>query len=115
MELSMEKQGTDGKTSVYLGENANDVSFTYPNSTVTPFQVGTEWLSGTGPRNRNFTNGDVFTEMLKQHSHVEDTRNTIIDNAENGGKLFGDSPYKLGELKGLAYILKIILLYLLEV
>ncbi len=37
--------GTDGKTSVYLGQNAKDVSFTYPNKTVTPFQVGTEWLS----------------------------------------------------------------------
>ncbi len=36
--------GTDGKTSVYLGNNKSDGSFTYPNKTVTPFQVGTEWL-----------------------------------------------------------------------
>lgn len=44
--------------------------------------------------------------MLKQHSHVEDAGNTIIDNAANGGKLFGDSPYKLGGIKGVGLYLK---------
>ena len=29
--------GENGQTSVYLGNNANDVSFTWSNSTVTPF------------------------------------------------------------------------------
>jgi len=98
--------GTDGKTSVYLGNSASDVSFTWPNSTVTPFQVGTEWLSGTGPRKRNFTNGDNFTEMLRTHSHVEDTRNSIIDNVANGGELSGNSPYKLGGIRGVGLYLK---------
>jgi hypothetical protein len=98
--------GSDGKTSVYLGYSANDVSYTYPNSTVTPFQVGTEWLSGEGPRNRNFTNGDVFTEMLKQHSNVENTRNTIIGNVANGGDLTGQSDYRLGGIQGVGLYLK---------
>ena len=100
------QSGGDGKTSVYLGQNANDVSHTYPNSTVTPFQVGTEWLSGEGPRNRSFTNGDNFTEMLKQHDHIGNARSTIIDNVANGGKLEGDSPYKLGGVKGVGLYLK---------
>jgi RHS repeat-associated protein len=98
--------GTDGKTSVYLGNSKNDVSFTYPNKTVTPFQVGTEWLSGEGPRNRSFTNGDNFTEMLKQHSHVGNTRNSILDNVANGGELSGSSPYRLGGIKGVGLYLK---------
>ncbi|MFZ6663658.1 RHS repeat-associated core domain-containing protein [Peijinzhouia sedimentorum] len=98
--------GTDEKTSIYLGQSANDVSFTYPNSTVTPFQVGTEWLSGTGPRNREFTNGDVFTEMLRQHSHIGDARNTIIDNVANGGELSGNSPYQLGGFQGVGLYIK---------
>ena len=29
--------GENGQTSVYLGNNANDVSFTWSNSTVIPF------------------------------------------------------------------------------
>ena len=86
--------------------NSKDVSFTYPNKTVTPFEVGTEWLSGEGPRNRDFTNGDTFTEMLRQHSHVEDTRNTIIGNVANGGELSGQSPYQLGGVKGVGLYLK---------
>ncbi|MFV0290431.1 MAG: RHS repeat-associated core domain-containing protein [Mangrovibacterium sp.] len=98
--------GTDGKTSVRLGQNAKDVSFTWPNKTVTPFQVGTEWLSGEGPRSRDFTNGDVFTEMLRQHSHVENTRNSIIDNVANGGDLSGNNPYKLGGVQGVGLYLK---------
>jgi hypothetical protein len=98
--------GTDGKTSVYLGNSKTDFSFTWPNSTVTPFQVGTEWLSGTGPRNRSFTNGDVFTEMLKQHDNVENTRNAITENVANGGELSGKSPYRLGGIKGVGLYLK---------
>jgi hypothetical protein len=98
--------GTDGKTSVYLGNNAKDVSFTYPNKTVTPFQVGTEWLSGEGPRNRSFTNGDNFTEMLKQHSHVGATRDIILDRIANGGELKGVNPYRLGGIKGVGLYLK---------
>lgn len=89
-----------------MGNSKTDYSFTWPNSTVTPFQVGTEWLSGTGPRNRTFTNGDVFTEMLKQHDNVQNTRNAITENVANGGELSGKSPYRLGGIKGVGLYLK---------
>ena len=98
--------GENGQTSVYLGNNANDVSFTWPNSTVTPFQVGTEWLTGKGPRHRDFTNGDLFTEMLKKHGHIEDTRNMIINNVMNGGALKGTNPYKLGGIEGVGLYIR---------
>ena len=98
--------GENGQTSVYLGNNANDVSFTWPNSTVTPFQVGTEWLTGKGPRHRDFTNGDLFTEMLKKHEHIEDTRNMIINNVMNGGALKGTNPYKLGGIEGVGLYIR---------
>jgi len=100
------QSGSNGQTSVYLGNGKNDVSFTWPNSTITPFQVGTEWLSGGGPRNRNFTNGDNFTEMLRQHSHIGDARNTIIDNVANGGELSGNIPYQLGGFQGVGLYIK---------
>ena len=98
--------GENGQTSVYLGNNAIDVSFTWPNSTVTPFQVGTEWLTGKGPRHRDFTNGDLFTEMLKKHEHIEDTRNMIINNVMNGGALKGTNPYKLGGIEGVGLYIR---------
>ena len=98
--------GEDGKTSVYLGYNKNDVSFTWPNSKVTPFEVGTEWLTGKGPRHRDFTNGDLFTEMLKKHEHIEDTRNIIINNVMNGGALKGTNPYKLGGIEGVGLYIR---------
>jgi hypothetical protein len=74
--------------------------------TITPFRVGVEWLSGNGARHRDFTNGDVFTEMLRKHSHVEDTRSIILNNIANGGALNGSEPYKLGGIRGVGLYLK---------
>ena len=100
------KSGENGKSSVYLGNSAKDVSFTWPNSSVTPFEVGKEWLSGEGPRHREFTNGDIFTEMLRQHDHVENTRNIIINNVANNGELTGRNDYRLGGIKGVGLYIK---------
>ena len=47
------------------------------NATITPFQVGTEWLTGKGARERDFMGGDHFTDLYKSHEHVEQTRNKI--------------------------------------
>ena len=72
----------------------------------TPWQVGWEWLTGNGPRHRDFTNGDYFTKLLQQHSHVQDTRNTIATNIMNDGPLQGNSPYSLGGPSGVIKYLK---------
>ena len=32
----------------------------------TPFQLGVEWLTGKGPREHHFKEGDMFTKMLKK-------------------------------------------------
>lgn len=68
--------------------------------------MGVEWLSGKGPRHRDFTGGDLMTEMLKQHGHVQDTRNIILDRVKNGGKLDDVNSYKLGGVKGVGLYLK---------
>lgn len=100
--------GTDGKTSVYLGNSAKDVSFTYPNSTVTPFQVGTEWLSGTGPRHRDFTSGDYFTELLKTHDHIGNTKTDILGRIANGAGVgtSDEARYSLGGVQGVGKYVK---------
>ena len=83
---------------------ANGTTFFDPINIVpdnpTPWQVGAEWLTGAGPRDRAFMDGDMFTEMLKQHSHVAETLNIIIDGLANGNKLPGENPYSLGGLQG---------------
>jgi len=66
-----------------------------------PWQVGWEWLTGDGPRHRDFTNGDEFTELLRQHSHIEDTRGLIRD-----GSLKGSNPYSLKGVDGIGKYLK---------
>lgn len=99
--------GEDGKTSVYLGYNKNDVSFTWPNSKVTPFEVGTEWLTGEGPRHRDFTNGDLFTEMLRTHEHVRNTIDNIKNLILSGSSLReGSSNYTLSGLGGVLKYMK---------
>ncbi len=67
----------------------------------TPWQVGWEWLTGKGQRNRYFTNGDLFTEMLRQHDHVEETRDII----RNGGKK-GNNKYDLSGFSGVGKYLR---------
>ncbi len=72
---------------------------------VTPFDVGIEWLTGTGPRHRNFTNGDVFTEMLRLHDHILSTLASIPGKIANG-QLTGDAPYSLSGVQGIENYIK---------
>ena len=48
----------------------------------------------------------MFTEMLKKHEHIEDTRNIIINNVMNGGALKGTNPYKLGGIEGVGLYIR---------
>ncbi|WP_228457881.1 RHS repeat-associated core domain-containing protein [Chryseobacterium candidae] len=77
------------------------------NKEITPWQLGVEWLSGTGPRHRDFTNGDLMTEMLRQHNHVQATRDIILSKmALSQSSLEGSNSYKLGGIKGVGLYLK---------
>lgn len=71
-----------------------------------PWEVGWEWLTGDGPRHRDFTNGDQFTEMLRQHDHVAATRGIILGRIANSGKLTGSNPYSLSGIQGVGKYLK---------
>jgi hypothetical protein len=51
---------------------------------ITPFELGVEWLTGKGPRHRDFTGGDLLTEMLKKHDHIENVRRKIKDDSQAG-------------------------------
>ena len=69
-----------------------------------PWQVGWEWLTGTGPRDRAFMDGDSFTEMLKQHEHIQDVKEKIATALSTGSELPSkpeDLNYALGGLGGI--------------
>jgi hypothetical protein len=71
--------------------------------TLTPWQLGTEWLSGKGARSRDFTEGDNITNMFKQHEHVDQTRQMVINQlAQSNGTNVqsGNNPYSLSGVEG---------------
>jgi RHS repeat-associated protein len=79
------------------------------NKTLTPWQLGTEWLSGKGARSRDFIAGDNITEMYKKHEHVDQTRQMAINQLanSNGTNLEpGNNPYSLGGVEGVGKYLK---------
>lgn len=53
------------------------------NKTITPFELGVEWLTGSGARHREFTTGDYLTELLRQHEHIQETKQTIKQKIKN--------------------------------
>jgi hypothetical protein len=69
-------------------------------SSVTPFEVGVEWLTGEGPRHRTFKGGDYFTGLLKKHTHIIETLNSIPIHIRNGQNK-GSRGYDLTGLKGI--------------
>lgn len=73
---------------------------------VTPWDVGVEWLSGTGPRERIFYDGYYFTELLKQHNHIENTRDMLINNFNNQDFSSGKNDYELSGLQGVGKYIK---------
>jgi hypothetical protein len=81
-----------------------------PNSTghnnTSAWELGVQWLTGTGPRVQNFGDGDPLTVTLQQHSHIQDTRDLVANNIANGGKLEGDNNYALGGLQGVPKYIK---------
>jgi hypothetical protein len=77
-----------------------------PGNEMTPYDVGVEWLTGTGPRDRTFYEGDYFTELLKQHEYIGDTRNILIDNFQNGNFESGKNPYELSGIQGVGKYIK---------
>lgn len=74
--------------------------------TITPWGVGVEWLLGRGPRNRLFTDGDYFTELLKKHEHIETVRRKIIAYLNGGPFLDSEYSYQLSGLQGVGKYIK---------
>lgn len=44
-----------------------------PSSRITPYELGWEWLTGSGPKHRDFDADAYMTKELRKHSHVQDS------------------------------------------
>jgi RHS repeat-associated protein len=66
----------------------------------TPWDVGVEWLTGEGPRNHEFREGDNFTELLQTHDHIEDVRLSIAGRLKVRNYRRGEEDYYLGGIQG---------------
>jgi RHS repeat-associated protein len=96
----------------YLGQ----LSLNYtppPNSSVNPFELGVEWLTGLGPRHRDFKDGDAFAEQMRSHNHIQtkikEVTNAVTGKCNSDCKYTGPyspprstSSYNLGGIEGVA-------------
>lgn len=76
---------------------------------IDPFQLGVEWLTGIGPQHRDFKDGDHFTELLRQHEHIQKTKQDIqmaIIAGEVGVNKTQTRPYELGGIQGVGLYVK---------
>ena len=63
-----------------------------------PYDLFGQWVTGKGPRDQHFTNGDPMLEELRRHAHLDGVRNKIRREI-NSGRAFRDlggmpAPYK---------------------
>ncbi|SEH78339.1 MULTISPECIES: hypothetical protein [unclassified Leifsonia] len=76
-----------------------------PNNT-SPWELGQQWLTGSGPRHQEFTDNDPFTKLLREHSHVMDVRDNLRALLDRGrlpvGPATADYSYHLGGGDGAA-------------
>ena len=80
--ISCEKLGTEecDENGDYVDDQPPPVGQSaYPTrDSATPFEVGKEWLSGSGQRRHVFIDVDPFTELLRQHEHIQNVRELIL-------------------------------------
>ncbi|WP_375400052.1 RHS repeat-associated core domain-containing protein [uncultured Amnibacterium sp.] len=93
--------------------NTTDPTGLYKRNDTSPWELGLQWLTGTGPRHQEFHAGDPFTEQLRQHEQIRQDRNAIREALEKDaytpGQAItsaGDLSYELGGIDGPAKFVK---------
>ncbi|MEX0968183.1 MAG: RHS repeat-associated core domain-containing protein [Bacteroidia bacterium] len=79
------------------------------NKNFTPWELGVEWLTGTGARSRTFIEGDKITGMYRNHEHVQQTKNKIakqLNKRIDQLPIEGQNPYNLSGIEGVGKYLK---------
>ncbi|MFE9442533.1 DNRLRE domain-containing protein [Streptomyces sp. NPDC006602] len=62
--------------------------------------LGFEWVSGSGPRHRDFGGNDAFTQSLMDHYHVQRVREIAADNINIGNYNLGKNVHQYTDDSG---------------
>lgn len=71
---------------------------------MSPWRLGWEWLTGSGPRSRTFSDGDAFTELLRDHKNIQ----SLVREANSPNRWIPDVgkwDYSVGGVDGVALYL----------
>ncbi len=92
--------GLAGGINTYAYVRGNPLGYVDPfglKDDASPWQVGWEWLTGNGPREHHFTDGDPFTELLRNHRHIQKIKQEVC-NGTRPPK--GNAPYSVAGIEG---------------
>ncbi|MEU7242598.1 hypothetical protein [Streptomyces sparsogenes] len=64
---------------------------------VHPYRLGWDWLSGTGPEHREFTNGDKLTELIRRSESMKGIREKTLKQWRETGEVKDDASYSIAE------------------
>jgi RHS repeat-associated protein len=98
--------GLGGDVNLFAYSGNNPMRFTDPlgiEDQTSPWETGWEWLTGTGPREHFFTDGDPFTELLRQHPHIRKLKALVCSGDLPAA---GRYPYYLGGAAGVPKYLR---------
>lgn len=76
-----------------------------PQNWTSPWDLGAQWLTGSGPRHQDFHDNDPFTQLLRKHTNIADDVSLARSRFASGDyrlgqPLGGDYDYSLGGLDG---------------
>ncbi|WNI30197.1 hypothetical protein [Streptomyces sp. ITFR-6] len=62
-----------------------------------PYSLGLDYVTGMGPRQRDFTNGDKMTDLLQSMESMKDIRRQTVEQWEETGSLTGSAAFSISE------------------
>ncbi|GAA4909131.1 hypothetical protein ACFPM3_12080 [Streptomyces coeruleoprunus] len=82
----------------------------YPGySSDSPYDLGMAWVTGSGPRHREYRDGDEMTELIRASVSMEQLRSDTLAQWRNEGKTDGTVSYSISESGKLGALKKLIL------
>jgi hypothetical protein len=82
----------------------------YPGfSSDTPYSLGADWVSGAGPREREYWDGDPMTELIRSSVSMEQLRRDTLTQWQSEGKTDGTVSYSISEGGKLGALQKLVL------
>ncbi|MDX3343563.1 MULTISPECIES: hypothetical protein [Streptomyces] len=73
-----------------------------------PYSLGWDWVTGDGPRHRDYYSGDEMTELIRSSVSMEQLRNDTVAEWRTKGLTEGDVAYSISESGKLGALKKLV-------